>query len=64
MEQDHIPQQARIATGDDIRNGLTGVRDLRFLLDAQREFRLPVAPGSLIHVRRCNMYVVQRVFFA
>ena len=38
-------QQARIATGDDIRNGLTGVRDLRFLLDAQREFRLQLLRG-------------------
>ena len=38
-------QQARIAAGDDIGDGFTGVRDLRFLFNAQGEFRLQLLRG-------------------
>ena len=54
-------QQARIATGDDVRDGLTRLRDLRFLLNAQREFSFQLIRRDQ-NLFVSNMYVIQRVF--
>jgi len=54
-------QQTRIAAGNNVRDGLAGVRNLRLLFNAQREFRFQLIRGDQ-NMFITNMYVIQRVF--